>query len=137
VNQHHVVTATMGREPWRGMVAAGSVPVVFTVTGATGNLSFFDGNADGDNNPLTATTDASGHAALEFTKSGAGSVTVNASTVFSVGGVSLTRDTDPATGPVAGPGGTGPAGKTFVDANIALSPLSATNEVNQHHVVTA
>src|SRR5206468_1156087 len=66
----------------------------------------------------------------------------NAATTFTAtpatgNGVSLTRDTDPATAAVAGPDGSGPASKTFVDANIALSPLTATNAVTQHHIVTA
>ncbi|MFL5981692.1 MAG: beta strand repeat-containing protein [Gaiellaceae bacterium] len=135
VNQHHVVTATVTKNPGTGVVAAGSVPVVFTVTGNTANLTYFDSNADGDNNPLTATTNASGLATLEFTKSGAGSVTINASTTFAVGGVTLTRDTDPATPAVAGPNGSGPATKTFVDASISIA-ASATNEVGHAHTFT-
>src|SRR5206468_12570342 len=48
----------------------------------------------------------------------------------------LTRGTDPATVNVpAGPGGTGPAVKTFVDANITITP-TATNEVGQPHTFT-
>src|SRR4029077_15454139 len=47
--------------------------------------------------------------------SSTGTVTINGSTTFSVGGVSLTRDTDPATPPTAGPGGPGPAVKFFED----------------------
>src|SRR5207247_2632278 len=107
VTQHHTVTATVKKDlgSGGGLVAAASVPVLFTVTGATGNLQFFDANLDGDNNPLTATTTASGQAALEFTSSAAGSVTVNASATFSVSGVSVTRDTDSASTAVsAGPG---------------------------------
>ena len=119
----------MKKDPGTGLVAAAGAPVVFAVTGATANLTYFDANADGDNNPLTATTDATGKATLEFTKSGAGSVTINASTTVSVGGSSLTRDTDPATPATAGPGGTGPAAKTFVDANIQITPATATNPV--------
>ena len=135
MNQHHVVTATVTKDPGTGGVAAGSVPVVFTVTGDTANLTYFDANLDGDNNPLTATTNASGLATIEFTKSGAGTVTINASTTFAVGGVTLIRDTDPATPAVAGPNGSGPATKTFVDARITIAP-SATNEVGHAHTFT-
>src|SRR5262249_58009628 len=48
----------------------------------------------------------------------------------------LTRDTDPATANVgAGPGGSGPAVKTWVDANITITP-DATNEVGTTHTFT-
>jgi uncharacterized repeat protein (TIGR01451 family) len=141
VGVHHTVTATVKQDlgDGNGLVAAANAPVVFTVTGDTSNLTYFDANADGDNNPLTATTDASGHATLTFTSSTAVTVTVNASTTFQVDstGVTVTRDTDPATPAVAGPGGTGPATKHFVNANIVLSPLTAENLVLQNHTVTA
>jgi hypothetical protein len=137
VNQHHIVTATVTKNDGSGSSSAAvNAPVVFTVTGNTANLAYFDANADGDNNPLTARTNASGLATLEFTSSTAGTVTINASTTFSVGGVSLTRDTDPATPAIAGPGGTGPASKVFEDARVTIA-TSATNEVGQPHTFTA
>src|SRR5207249_1403786 len=34
------------------------------------------------------------------------------------------------------PGGSGPATKTFVDANITIGPANATNAVGQDHVLT-
>jgi len=246
--------------------------VVFSGHGRHRQPHVFDANADRRNNPLTATTDSSGHATLTFTKSGAGTVTINAANHLhsdprTGNGVSLSRATDPATAPLparwqrpgqqdfcgrqhrpepltatnavtraphplrrrcrrtwvpaaawspppthrwssrsrarppisssfdankdgdnnpltattgkqraghsgvhqqcgrhrdhqrndhlnrerrqphprhrpattpsAGPGGSGPASKTFVDANIGLSPLTATNAVTQHHIVTA
>jgi hypothetical protein len=136
VNQHHVVTATVTKNDGSGSSsAAAGVHVVFSVTGDTANLSYTDANGDGDNNPLTATTNASGQATIEFTSSSAGTVTINASTTFSVGGVSLTRDTDPATPAIAGPGGSGPASKVFEDARISIGQ-SATNEVGQPHTFT-
>src|SRR5205807_2469449 len=93
-----------------------------------------DANLDGDSNPLTATTDASGHATLTFTSSTAVTITVNASTTFQVDstGVVVTRATGDSH---AGDGGA--ASKTFVDANINLTPLTANNEVNHDHTVTA
>jgi Prealbumin-like fold domain len=63
-------------------------------------------------------------------------VTINASVSLTVGGVALTRDTDPVTLAPSGPGGTGPATKVFVDAQIGLSPLSDTNGVTENHTVT-
>src|SRR6185437_2681957 len=85
VNQHHTVTATVDQDAGTGggLVAAANKPVVFTVTGNTGNIQYFDANQDGDNNPLTANTDANGLASLVFTNATTGSVTVNASATFS------------------------------------------------------
>src|SRR5207249_1363725 len=45
---------------------------------------------------------------------------INAYTAVDVGGVTLTRDTDPVTGPTAGPDGTGPATKVYVVAAIDI-----------------
>jgi hypothetical protein len=67
----------------------------------------------------------------------AGRVQANASVTLSVGGVSLTRDTNPSTPTIGpGPGGTGPAQVVYVDGSIALSPDSATVEVGQTEVIT-
>ncbi len=61
----------------------------------------------------------------------AGVFTINATASFVVGGVTITKTTD-------GVGGdSGPATKTWVDANIAISPLTATNSVGQPHTITA
>jgi uncharacterized repeat protein (TIGR01451 family) len=119
VLQNHTVTATVKEDLGDGngvVVAAANVPVVFTVNPGTATLIYTDANADGDNNPLTATTDANGKATLTFTSSTPGTVTVNASTTFQVDstGVTVTRDTDPNTPATAGPGGTGPAQKMFL-----------------------
>src|SRR5207249_5008089 len=63
----------------------------------------------------------------------AGTFTANASDTVTMGGVTVTRDTDPATASIgAGPGGSGPAVKTYEDARITITP-SATNEVNKPH----
>src|SRR5260370_354031 len=80
--------------------------------------------------PLTGTTDANGQFKVTFTSASAGQVVGNASTTFVLNGVTLTRDTDPATATVAGPGGSGPATKTFEDARITIAP-DATNEGGQ------
>jgi len=51
--------------------------------------------------------------------------------------MSLTRDTDPATASVgAGPGGSGPAAKTWADANIQITPATAANPVGTTHTLT-
>jgi len=54
-----------------------------------------------------------------------------------MGGVTVTRDTDPATASIGhGPGGTDSATKTFVDANIAVNPQTASNPVGTNHTFT-
>src|SRR4029079_7744764 len=73
---------------------------------------------------------------VTFTSATAGQVIGNATTSLSVGGLNLTRDTNPATAGVgAGPNGSGPATKTFVDARIIIAP-NDTNEVGQPHTFT-
>src|SRR5262249_16035900 len=59
----------------------------------------------------------------------------NASVTLTLAGLTVTRDTDPATAPPSGPGGSGPKVKTYVDASIAIAP-DATNEVGQPHTFT-
>jgi hypothetical protein len=81
--------------------------------------------------PVSGTTDGGGHFFVSFTSATAGQVIGNASTTFSVGGVSLTR----ATGD-SHTGDGGPATKTFVDANIQITPATATNPVGSPHTFT-
>src|SRR5262249_6888312 len=54
--------------------------------------------------------------------------TVNATGVVTMGGVQVTRATDGN----AGPGGSGPATKNFVDASVAIAP-NGVNEVGTSH----
>src|SRR5260370_12977275 len=57
----------------------------------------------------------------------------NASAAVTMGGVTVNRSTSGN----SGPGGSGPATKTYVDAYIKLSPLTATNFVGSNHLITA
>src|SRR5262249_26286676 len=67
----------------------------------------------------------------------AGQVTGNASATFTLNGVTLTRDTDPATRTEPRRvGKSGPATKTFEDARIRISP-DATNGITEPHTFTA
>jgi prealbumin domain-containing protein len=67
----------------------------------------------------------------------AGTFTANATGTVTIDGVTMTRDTDPATSSTpSGPGGSGPATKTFVDANITIAPAEATNVVGDLHTFT-
>ena len=58
-------------------------------------------------------------------------MTGHATVTLVVGGVTLVRQTDGLVN------NSGDALKTFVDAKIVLSPLTATNPINQQHVITA
>jgi LPXTG-motif cell wall-anchored protein len=58
----------------------------------------------------------------------------NVTAVMAVGGVTITRSTDSAVA-TAGPGGSGPAKKVYVDAFITIAE-SAVNPLNQPHTFT-
>jgi hypothetical protein len=79
-------------------------------------------------NPCT-TSGGTGSCQITLSSSLTGVTTVSAHTTISVGGVSLTRNTD-GTG-----GNSGPAVKTWVNARIHIAP-SATNEINHSHTFT-
>ena len=66
-----------------------------------------------------------------------GTFTANATATFGYsGGLSFQRDTDPATASIgSGPGGSGPATKTYVDARITIA-TSGTNVVGAEHTFT-
>ena len=70
---------------------------------------------------------------LTINSSSSGEFTANASAAVTMGGVTVDRSTSGN----SGPGGSGPATKTYVDAYIQLSPLAATNFVGTNHTVTA
>src|SRR5262249_53863047 len=59
----------------------------------------------------------------------AGTTTINASTTLVLSGQSLTRTTN------GQAGNSGPATKVWVDANIQISPPTATNAVGANHVL--
>jgi hypothetical protein len=77
--------------------------------------------------PFTGTTDAAGQFTVTFTSPTAGQVVGHACAVTSVGTV-CTNGVAP---------NSGDATKTFVDANISIAPLEATNPVNTNHTLTA
>jgi hypothetical protein len=125
VNQNHTFTVTVLQNAGTGggFVAAAGAPVTVTLTNHFGAVASPAG-------PFTGTTDANGHFFVTFTSATAGQVTGSASTMVSVGGISLSRATGDSHA-----GDSGPATKTFVDAKISITP-SATNEVNHNHTFT-
>jgi hypothetical protein len=64
-----------------------------------------------------------------------GVFTANATAHMTIGGVAITRSTNPAVAP-AGPNGSGPAVKAYVDSYIKITP-NGVNPVGQAHVFTA
>src|SRR5260370_1279177 len=102
--------------------------------GTTVNLSLSGVGSFSSSSTVTSTSciTAAGTCSVTIFSSSAGQTTVNASTTFSAPGASLTRATGDGISPDSGP-----ATKTWVDAYIQLSPLSATNEINKTHTVTA
>src|SRR5204863_7862002 len=76
--------------------------------------------------------DASGQCTITFTSNATGKVTAHASSTLSLGSpaTSVHVETD-------GTGlNSGNAVKTFVDANIQITPANATNPLNTNHALT-
>src|SRR5206468_3513951 len=69
---------------------------------------------------------------LTINSDNAGTFTANATAQVTMGGVTVTRSTSGN----SGPGGSGPATKLFVDANIQITPTNATNPIGTNHTLT-
>jgi hypothetical protein len=124
VNQAHLITATVQQNTGSGFVAApNGTLVTFSLPTNTAGATFVG-------NVSTCTT-TGGTCSVSINTSTPGLVVIHATTTFSVGGVSLTRST--------GSGGLNGADgqKTYVDAQIDLTPLTATNNINEPHTITA
>src|SRR5262249_33953218 len=76
------------------------------------------------------TTGGSGTCDVVITSATAGTTVLNASTTVTVNGVVLIRTTNGVAG------NSGPAQKVWVDANIQISPPTATNAGGSNHVLT-
>jgi hypothetical protein len=141
VGQPHTFTVTVQQDSGSGFVPAVGASVTVVLTGANGAVPDLISPSDLPPSPtttITGTTNASGQFVVTFASASAGQVVGNATASLVVNGQPLTRDTDPATTTIpAGPGGSGPATKTFVDAKIVLSPLTATNLVGDPHTIVA
>jgi hypothetical protein len=119
VGQPHTFTVTVLVDTGGGLQPVGSgLPCNVTLTPANGA----NPNPSG---PFNLTTNANGQCSVTFTSPTAGTVTGNASSTVNA----LQVSTD------GNPPDSGPAVKTFVDANIQLAPLNATNLVNTQHVL--
>ena len=134
----HTVTVTVEQNAGDGLgfVAATVGNVDVTLTNSGGAVAVLDPAAStcDDNQPNGDNLDASGQCIVVFTSTTAGTTTINATVTLVVGGVTLTRDTDPATLVGAGPGGTGPATKTWIAAGATLLIIDEDSIDNGIHV---
>ncbi len=84
-------------------------------------------------NTCGTTSGTSATCMLTINSGTTGTFTANATANVTMGGVTVTRSTSGN----SGPGGSGPATKTYVDAYIQLSPLTKQNLVGTNHTITA
>jgi hypothetical protein len=127
VNDAHLITATVKQNSGNGsgfVNAPDGTSVTFSLLNNTAGATFVGA--------ISSCTTTAGTCSVSINTATTGSVDINAATTFSVLGVSLTRMT-----------GDGLSGdsvnghKTYVDARIVLSPLTATNNIQSPHTITA
>ncbi len=133
VNDAHQITATVYQDD--GVAAPDGDNVDgfgFAPDGTTVTFSLLNNTAGADFvNDVNTCTTTGGSCSVFINTDTAGSVDIHATTTFDVGGESVTRETD-------GQGNNSvDANKVYVDAQIDLTPLTATNEVNSAHTITA
>jgi hypothetical protein len=108
------------------------------LNGAVPDINLAAAPAAANPSSASGTTDANGEFKVTFTSATAGKVIGNASTTVTIGDQTISRDTDPTTATTpAGPGGSGPATKYFVDARVTIAPAADVNPVGDNHTVTA
>jgi hypothetical protein len=118
----HVLTGHVNVNDGSGYVnAPAGTTITFSIVSGPGALSA----------PSCATLLATGSCSVTLTSGIPGVTTVNASTTVVVNGVTLNRATGDAKA-----GDSANASKTFVDANIQISPQTATNPVGTNHTLT-
>src|SRR6266511_397579 len=121
----HTFTAHVNINDGTGSANASGALVTFSIDSGPGSLS------NGNVSSSSCSTNASGDCTIDLNSATPGVTTLSAHTTVSVFGVSLTRNTDGTAG------NSGPAVKTWVDANIQIAPLLATNPTGVSHVFTA
>jgi hypothetical protein len=119
----HVLTGHVNVNDGTGYVnAAAGTTINFSLVSGPGSLSASS----------CATVLATGSCSVTLTSASAGVTLVNASTSVMLNGVTLNRSTGDGKGLDSGN-----ASKTWVDANIVISPPTATNPVGTNHVLTS
>lgn len=121
INHKHIFTGHVDVNTGSGFVNAPDGTVV-SFTAASGPGTF--------DSPTCTTSGGTGSCTDGLTSATPGVTIVNASTDVIVDGVLLHRTTDGTAG------NSGPATKTWVDANIQISPLTATDPINDQHTLT-
>jgi hypothetical protein len=128
VGQPHTFTVTLQKDSGSGFGPAANEHVTVTLTNSNG-AAFTAPTGTCTNGG--ANTNSSGQCTITFTSPTAGKVTAHASATLSIGGLSVTVQTD------GTDGNSVDAVKTFVDANIQINPPTATNNLGEPHVFTA
>jgi hypothetical protein len=124
VGHNHTFTATVLQDTGSGLQPVGAgVDCNITLTGSNGASPVPPG-------PLNTVTNASGQCSITFTSQSGGKVTGHAFSTLIVDGQQFTVQTN-GVAP-----NSGDAVKTFVDANIQLTPPTATNMIGTNHVMT-
>ena len=113
-----------------GFVGIPSEHVDFTLTDSNGAGAALE-RATSTCDDAGPNTDAQGQCTIVFTSATPGKVTGHASATVSIAGSPVTVSTN-GVAP-----NSGPAVKTFVDANIQITPPPATNPVGANHTLTA
>lgn len=124
----HTITATVTQITGSGESAAPDGTLVeFSLLNNDALATF---TLDENDQPIDSCTTTGGECSVTIVNGATGSVDIHAETTFLVSGVSLTRETD-------GVGNnSADANKIFVDASIAVSPESDTNNIDNEHVFT-
>src|SRR5215211_628162 len=129
IGDPHTFTVTVSRNAGSGYVPASGEHVDFTLTSSNGAASVLNAAASTCDN-AGPNTNAAGQCTIVFTSNSPGKVTGHASATLAIDGHSVTIQTD-------GSGdNSSDAVKTFVDANIQISPQSATNPIGTNHTLT-
>jgi hypothetical protein len=129
VGQSHTFTVTLSKDPTGTgpFVAAAGEHVDFTLTNSNGAISVLDPAASTCDN-AGPNTNAAGQCTIVFTSNSTGTVTGHATATLFSGTVTVqTNGVAP---------NSGDAVKTFVNANINITPATATNPVGTNHVLT-
>jgi uncharacterized repeat protein (TIGR01451 family) len=121
ITEPHTFTVTVVENAGdgNGYVAAAGVPVSVTLTNTNGANYILE-------TPGSGTSDANGQFQVTFTSSSAGDVLGDASTTFTLNGVTLTRSTGDGKGET-GFTDSGPADKTFVSGTLKWLKVDGSN----------
>src|SRR3954462_1447918 len=122
VGHAHTFTVTLEKDVGAGFVAAAGETVTVTCTASNGATPTPAG-------PFTGTTDAAGHFTVTVNSPTTGKDTCHAASTLTINGVTITVETNGQNG------NSGDAVKTWVDANIQLTPATTTNPVGTNHTL--